>query len=98
MAYQYKRCQASSHPTGSCSACGHCGPEGRIGVILSGPNTGGKTVTLKNHWALCRSAKIGAPVPAVDAQLPLYNRILTDIGDQQSIESSLSTLLLTLPD
>jgi len=66
-------------------------PEGRIGVILSGPNTGGKTVTLKTIGLFAALLKIGAPVPAVDAQLPLYNRILMDIGDQQSIESSLST-------
>jgi len=46
---------------------------------------------LKNHWLFAALLKIGAPVPAVDAQLPLYNRILMDIGDQQSIESSLST-------
>ncbi|WP_018962932.1 endonuclease MutS2 [Coprothermobacter platensis] len=66
-------------------------PSGKVGVILSGPNTGGKTVTLKTIGLFAALLKIGAPVPALEAQLPLYDSIFTDIGDQQSIESSLST-------
>ncbi|NPV88533.1 endonuclease MutS2 [Coprothermobacteraceae bacterium] len=66
-------------------------PAGKTGVIISGPNTGGKTVALKTIGLFAALMQIGAPVPAVDAEIPLYRHIWTDIGDEQSIENSLST-------
>jgi DNA mismatch repair protein MutS2 len=60
-------------------------------VIVSGPNTGGKTVTLKTVGMTVLMAQAGLPVAASEARLPLFKSVLADIGDQQSIQENLST-------
>ena len=66
------------------------GGEERV-LVISGPNTGGKTVALKTVGLAALAAQAGIPVAAQRAILPIFDRVLVDIGDEQSIAADLST-------
>ena len=65
--------------------------DARNTLLISGPNTGGKTVALKTIGLLALMTHAGLPVPAEEAEFPLFDEVLADIGDHQSLAESLSS-------
>lgn len=61
-------------------------------LLITGPNTGGKTVALKTVGLVCAMVQAGLPVPVDrNSEVPLYSHVLIDVGDEQSMQQSLST-------
>ena len=85
--------EATLRPQGpqGCSARRYALGGGETVMVISGPNTGGKTVALKTVGLAALSAQSAIPVAADRAELPIFDRVLADIGDEQSIAADLST-------